>query len=379
MPVRRDVAEPVAVDEHGRADVRGRVADVSSAPRGTTSGRACSECGAMNVTAIASRPRTSTGPPFERLYAVDPAGRRADHPVARHDAEILAADRPRELDHPPERRARRDDVVHRRRRSRRRPAPRASAARARGSSPAKTRRRSSSRPSGAIEARKPTRPKLTPITGTSVPSSRASVAQDRAVAAERDREVRLAPDRRRRGRRSAAASARDALDAASCTSTAAVRRRSRRRSTGARRRASIRRVEVIGEASGCSAWTRWRKNSRFPFGPGSPESTTPATCSPPTPAPPRRPRAATRRAHLRVAHDAALRRTSPRPASNCGLTSTSACQPGAASRSAGGSAMRTEMKETSQTTSCGGNGSSASARAFVRSSTVTRGSPRSRG
>src|SRR5205807_1586755 len=28
----------------------------------------------MNVTAIASRPRTSTGPPFERLYAVEPEG-----------------------------------------------------------------------------------------------------------------------------------------------------------------------------------------------------------------------------------------------------------------------------------------------------------------
>ena len=37
--------------------------------------------------------------------------RRADHPVARHDAEILARDRPAELDHPPERRARGDDVV----------------------------------------------------------------------------------------------------------------------------------------------------------------------------------------------------------------------------------------------------------------------------
>src|SRR5205807_4062902 len=43
-------------------------------PRGTTSGRAWSECGATNVTAIASSPQTSTGPPFERLYAVDPEG-----------------------------------------------------------------------------------------------------------------------------------------------------------------------------------------------------------------------------------------------------------------------------------------------------------------
>src|SRR5947209_7968172 len=42
-------------------------------------------------------------------------------------------------------------------------------------SPPKTRARSRSSASGAIEARKPTRPKLTPITGTSLPSRRASV------------------------------------------------------------------------------------------------------------------------------------------------------------------------------------------------------------
>ena len=32
-----------------------------------TSGRTRSECGAMNVIAIASRPQASTGPPFDRL------------------------------------------------------------------------------------------------------------------------------------------------------------------------------------------------------------------------------------------------------------------------------------------------------------------------
>src|SRR5256885_10053083 len=42
-------------------------------------------------------------------------------------------------------------------------------------SPRKTRARSSSSRSGAIEARKPTRPKLMPITGMPVPSRRASV------------------------------------------------------------------------------------------------------------------------------------------------------------------------------------------------------------
>ena len=45
-----------------------------SGPRGTTSGRTSSACGATNVSTIASRPHTSTGPPFERLYAVEPAG-----------------------------------------------------------------------------------------------------------------------------------------------------------------------------------------------------------------------------------------------------------------------------------------------------------------
>src|SRR5690242_102510 len=42
-------------------------------------------------------------------------------------------------------------------------------------SPEKTRARSCSSASGAIDARKPTRPKLTPITGTSLPSSFARV------------------------------------------------------------------------------------------------------------------------------------------------------------------------------------------------------------
>src|SRR4029077_2313009 len=42
-------------------------------------------------------------------------------------------------------------------------------------SPPKTRSRSRSRSSGEVEARKPTRPKLTPITGTLLPSNCASV------------------------------------------------------------------------------------------------------------------------------------------------------------------------------------------------------------
>ena len=41
-----------------------------------------------------------------------------------------------------------------------------------------------------IEARKPTRPKLTPITGTPVPRRRRERAEDRPVAADRDRQLR---------------------------------------------------------------------------------------------------------------------------------------------------------------------------------------------
>ncbi len=47
---------------------------ITSAPGGITSGRACSECAATYVSAIASSPHMSTGPPFERLYAVEPDG-----------------------------------------------------------------------------------------------------------------------------------------------------------------------------------------------------------------------------------------------------------------------------------------------------------------
>ena len=83
----------------------------------------------MKVTAIASSPQTSTGPPFERLYAVEPDGVAQITRRTADDAEILAADRPVELDHAPERRARRDDVVDRDVRARRPARRRASAAR----------------------------------------------------------------------------------------------------------------------------------------------------------------------------------------------------------------------------------------------------------
>ena len=62
------------VDQDARFDVGRPVPDDTSAPGGITIGRARSECAATYVSAIASRPHMSTGPPFERLYAVEPDG-----------------------------------------------------------------------------------------------------------------------------------------------------------------------------------------------------------------------------------------------------------------------------------------------------------------
>ena len=64
VPERADL---LAVDEHARLDARVRFVITTSGPRGTTSGRMWSACGATNVSTIASSPQTSTGPPFERL------------------------------------------------------------------------------------------------------------------------------------------------------------------------------------------------------------------------------------------------------------------------------------------------------------------------
>src|SRR4051812_12944028 len=147
---------------------------VTAIPRGTTRGRAWSECGAMNVTAIASSPRTRTGPPFERLYAVEPDGveqiipshgtvPRSSPPTAhassimRPSVALVATTSFTATYLSPFRSSRSvgsSTIVY---------------------SPASTRPRSRSRFTGSIEARKPTRPKLTPITGTSLPRSFVSV------------------------------------------------------------------------------------------------------------------------------------------------------------------------------------------------------------
>src|SRR2546421_1268746 len=128
----------------------------------------------MNVTASASRPRTSTGPPFERLYAVEPVGvaqimpshgtvPRSSPPTAqpsstiRPSVELVTTTSLTATCRPPFRRTSRVG---------------SSTAKY---SPSNTRSRPRSRSPGEIEARKPTRPKFTPITGTPLPSSSASV------------------------------------------------------------------------------------------------------------------------------------------------------------------------------------------------------------
>ena len=135
--------------------------------------------------------------------------------------------------------------------------------------------------------------------------------------------------------------------------------------------ASIRRSSSSG-SEGSSLAIRWTTNSRFPFGPGWPESTSPATRAP-------QPSAASRRTREDALACTAGSRTTPRgasarPASNCGLTSTSATQ----SRTAQSQRRREhegrEMNETSQVDELGRERQrSSSSRALTRSSTVTRG------
>ena len=146
------------------------------------------------------------------------------------------------------------------------------------------------------------------------------------VAAEHDDEIGaglVAVDHRRRPLPAATARTRsDASSAPSRTTSADRANRRHRRST------------VRARLAGCgwSRWTRWRTYSWFPLGPGSPESTTPRSSAPSAASASTTSRTTRRRT--------ALSRTTPfgasaRPASNCGLTSTSACQPGAASAERG--------------------------------------------
>ena len=71
--------------------------------------------------------------------------------------------------------------------------------------------------------------------------------------------------------------------------------------------------------------------------------------------------------------------TSPRPASNCGLTSATTVPSGARQGSSGGRISLSEMNDTSMDANAAGcaNQPGSIYRAFVRSMTVTRASPRS--
>src|SRR5690348_7853524 len=128
----------------------------------------------MKVIAIASSPRSSTGPPFERLYAVEPDG--VEQMTPSHGTmprSSPATDQESSTIRPSVELVATTSLT----------ATWRSPSRASSSvgssvttySPAKTRSSAGSRSAGLIEARKPTRPKLTPITGTSVPSRCASV------------------------------------------------------------------------------------------------------------------------------------------------------------------------------------------------------------
>ena len=140
-------------------------------------------------------------------------------------------------------------------------------------------------------------------------------AQHRAVAAEHDRDLHVL------GRRRVAVARLDELDARLARATAsscarpepiavgaAVQHDGGARDAATATASSIQRSRSSGSV-GSVLSIRWTKNSRLPFGPGRPESTTPATRA----APPGRRGAHVAEhpaAHLRVADDA-LRRVGP--------------------------------------------------------------------
>ena len=187
----------------------------------------------------------------------------------------------------------------------------------------------------AIDARKPTRPKLTPITGTSVPRKRCERAQHRAVAAERDGDVgaravvaRRASTPRVLGEQQLDAAstrlgAEPVRSSAPCVTTAA---RANRLATAA----SIRSSRSSGSV-GSSACDEVEEELPVALRAGEPGVYDADDARPP----------AERRlgdlAQRRARATPGSRTTPPlptslAPASNCGFTSTTACQPGAARR-----------------------------------------------
>ena len=121
---------------------------------------------------------------------------------------------------------------------------------------------------------------------------------------------------------------------------------------------SIRR-SMSSASPGSSSWTRWTTNSRFPFGPGTPESTTPTVRPWPASA-----ASITLRTAFRCTSGS---RTTPFGTSRApGLElrlhqHERVATRRRASRSTAGSAVRTRMNDTSHVTSSGANGSSATA------------------
>ncbi len=112
--------------------------------------------------------------------------------VAGQLAEVDAVDVPAEARDAALDVARDDDVVDgERRRARPRARPGRSRARRRGARPASARRTAVSSSPGSAVVRKPTRPKLTPKTGTPRAGHLLQRAQHGAVAAEHDHEVGL--------------------------------------------------------------------------------------------------------------------------------------------------------------------------------------------
>ena len=249
-----------------------------------TSGRARSECAATYVSAIASRPHTRTGPPFERLYAVEPEGvaqmipshgcRPSSSPPTASSSSIMR---------PSEALATTTSLTACR-------VPSGCSTSSVGSSttsysPANTRASPVSRSCLGIELRKPTRPKLTPITGTPVPRNRVSARRHGPVAPEHDGDVRGRSLVVRLMEELDPMLVGDGLQACEPGSDLArlpVRddRRPRDGPSRAPTASAIQRSMSSWFAS-VDRFRRWTKNSRFPFGPGSPESTTPTVSSTP--------------------------------------------------------------------------------------------------
>ena len=241
--------------------------------------------------------------------------------------------------------------------------------------------------SPSMLVRNPTRPKLTPRQGTPVPRQRCSARS-------------IVPSPPSTTTRSGVVVV-DDLDAAAgrdgVAQPIAARRRSPRagRGSGSRPRAPPPRRQASGEAhvrsgrstsavwsscdAGCAGDARYTRYSRFPAGPGTQESHTPRTAQPLQARDERAEIAQHPPAHLRIAHDAPAHIAPP------GLElrlhqHDRAPRLGSAHASTAGSTSRSEMNETSAVTRLGRYGSAAqsSGARSSASSTVTRGSARSR-